>query len=827
MGDGFYNPYAPWATGTGGQRATTPSNHPYQQWPGGSSTPGSSQTPQIQPNLFYNVPIVPRSPVYYPVPNAYSGYPSYVTQPIYPNAQYLHPGNTGYPGYPGSMPGGAQYYPRPHSAPGTPQPQTPTQPKGLGDLLMDALAKGLKKLDVASSPSPMSGSANNYGPEPSYHSFRLNPLPPGGNSFRLVEFPPVPTPQSPISCKISGFNLQNHPEYIALSYPCSVSRISRRFRTLERIPCNTGYIEVCGGMLDILHGVLDRYNPTFMWIDCFCISARDPVEKAEQIATMKHIYRKARETVIWLEQPGDDASQVGAAFDVLKIGYTHFNNLKTRQALMSKWSSTFAVVNTIAFCQLLQKTYFSRTWILQEATLSSQAVIYCCKYRVRWADFCEQLSCLMQIGYVDMLMFHYPNTSALTPNSVWIARHRAIITLWRKLEQQRRQNRPPTEPLPLKLKQLMRLTRGMNATDLRDRVYALLGLCADHDEITVNTRPEYTVAMLYHHLAVYFTKRHSASCDCNSTVCPDKELSFLGDAGIRDWRGASFADIQEKDRSSLMTLPSWVPVWEYRPLRTMWTEAHNAQFKAGGKTCPSIWHDPDSALPRNLFVSGVITSRVRYVTTPCPTFHDKPEFVQLSNASKIVSSYRITGRWYQEAFTMVQRYIPASQNRTEMFCCTLCANSSHLEGDDLLPEAPRLPISNGRELARWFDDFMALYEFAEQCQPLNDVLTVAMSAALKNHGEGAEKWQEIARFCVPHSTFFLTEDGRMGLGPGLTQVGDEVCVFKGAPMPTVLRAAPRTTGVQYELVGVSYVLGLMNGEAFQLFGDKEDLLCLV
>jgi hypothetical protein len=689
--------------------------------------------------------------------------------------------------------------------------------------MTDTLTRGFKKLDISAQPSvyPVAEA------EPRYHSFRLTPLPPTGDAFRLIEFNPVPTPQSPISCKMHTVNLQNHPEYIALSYPVSVSKVSGRFRYLEQIACNGGYIELYGGMLDILHSVLSRYDPVFLWIDCCCIAPHDPAEKAEQIAMMKHIYRKAKETVIWLEEPSDNAHWVGQAFETLRIGYTHFNNIETRQAFQSKWASTYAVVNTLALNRLLQKVYFSRSWMLQEAALSSHAVIYCCTYRIRWADFCEQLACLMRIGYIEMIMLGHATPLTVSDIFLWLGRHKAFVTLWRELEKQRRLQIAPTEPLPLKLKQLMRLTRGMNASDLRDRVYALLGLCSDGHEIRVDTRKQYTVAMLYHQLALYFIKPRSSRCDCNGCACPDNELSFLGDAGVRSWNHSFFRDFEERHRVGLDSLPTWVPVWEYRAPRTMWTEAHSAGYKAGGRTKPSVWHDPDIALPRNLFAAGIIASRIQYITTPCPTLTDHAELLELNQASKMVRSVRLLGGWYQEAFNLVQQHIPPHHSRTEDFCRTLCANVSHMEADLLPSEAPRVPISNPRELARFFDDFMALYQFAEAHKYHLDMYTVMQSAALNNHGDGASKWLELTSFTMPYITFFLSDDGRMGLGPSLARVGDQIAVFNGAPMPAVLRSADQAAGPQYQVVGTTYVHGLMNGEAFELFPEKEALICLV
>ncbi|ETI26535.1 hypothetical protein G647_03312 [Cladophialophora carrionii CBS 160.54] len=710
------------------------------------------------------------------------------------------------------------------------QPQIPERPSSSNQgYVTDPLITGFKKLAINVQPSTYPSGANDHDAdaEPRYHSFRLTPLPPTSDCFRLVEFSPVPTPQSPISCKLHRVSLRDHPEYIALSYPVSVSKLSGRFRRLEQIACDDGYIELYGGMLDILYSVLNRHDPMYMWIDCCCMSQHDPDEKAEQIAMMKHIYRKAKETVIWLEEPSDNALLVRQAFETLKIGYTHFNNIETRQAFASKWASTFAVVNTLALNQLLQKVYFSRSWMLQEAALSSHAVIHCCTYRIKWADFCEQLACLMRIGYIEMVMTGY--ASALTANEVWLwlGRHKAFVTLWQELEKQRRRRVAPTEPLPLKLKQLMRLTRGMNASDLRDRVYALLGLCSDSGAIRVDARPQYTVAMLYHQLALYFTKSQSSRCDCDGSACPDNELSFIGDAGARSWNHGFFKAFDERHRASLDALPSWVPVWEYRSLRTMWTEAHSAGYKAGGRTKPAVWYDPDVALPHSLFATGTITSQIQYITTPCPTFDDYPEVLELDAISRLLRSVQIMGGWFREAFALLQQRIPPHHSRTEDFCRTLCGNISHMEADFLPSEAPRVPISNPRELERFFSDCMEVYQLLESYNYDYNGDTVTQGTALASHLEGATKWWELTGFTLPYSKFFLSNDGKMGVGPSLSQVGDRIAVFNGAPMPAVLRSADQGTGEQYQLVGPAYVHGLMDGEAYHVLPARETSICLV
>lgn len=57
----------------------------------------------------------------------------------------------------------------------------------------------------------------------------------------------------------------------------------------------------------------------------------------------------------------------------------------------------------------------------------------------------------------------------------------------------------------------------------------------------------------------------------------------------------------------------------------------------------------------------------------------------------------------------------------------------------------------------------------------------------------------------------VTTDGRLAWVPGLTQVGDDVCLFQGAPFPFVLR---HVDNGYRRIVGDAYVHGISHGEAW-------------
>lgn len=66
-------------------------------------------------------------------------------------------------------------------------------------------------------------------------------------------------------------------------------------------------------------------------------------------------------------------------------------------------------------------------------------------------------------------------------------------------------------------------------------------------------------------------------------------------------------------------------------------------------------------------------------------------------------------------------------------------------------------------------------------------------------------------------TFFVTEDGYFGVGPMSTEPGDEAFIMKGAMAPFVLRPSQDGAG-EHSVVGGCYVQGIMEGEVMSREG---------
>ncbi len=77
---------------------------------------------------------------------------------------------------------------------------------------------------------------------------------------------------------------------------------------------------------------------------------------------------------------------------------------------------------------------------------------------------------------------------------------------------------------------------------------------------------------------------------------------------------------------------------------------------------------------------------------------------------------------------------------------------------------------------------------------------------------GAIKYWIIAMVSLSTRRVVRTQAGRFGLVPATCEGKDVIAVFHGVPVPFVLRSDQDNEG--YQVVGISYIHGLMNGEAF-------------
>jgi hypothetical protein len=207
--------------------------------------------------------------------------------------------------------------------------------------------------------------------------------------------------------------------------------------------------------------------------------------------------------------------------------------------------------------------------------------------------------------------------------------------------------------------------------------------------------------------------------------------------------------------------PSWVPNWAIRRLTNPLPQA-----SASGQSNSKVQHMGGNILQ----AIGVMVARIK--TAECITFPKRKKI---------------------ELIAAIQRLAPPgldlnSDHGIGIYCRTLHC--------DLFSD--------------YFDPSFASYlKFEESHAVLRSLLDMDRQSPLAVH---RREFLNFAFVNMRDRTFFWTEDGRMGLGPGLARATDEIVVLPGCPVPMILRPSHNGNG-RYRVVGECFIHDLMNGEA--------------
>ncbi|KAF7198158.1 Heterokaryon incompatibility protein 6, OR allele [Pseudocercospora fuligena] len=183
-------------------------------------------------------------------------------------------------------------------------------------------------------------------------------------------------------------------DYEALSYTWGSDTQPRRAITV-RTARGVEYLEIFQNLFTILQTLrLPDRNRT-LWIDAICINQDDAsdqarLEKSWQIPMMHEVYYAASRVIIWLGSEADD-STFGLAF-LKAIGDGSIYDRKTfppvlhgnttqSEWLLRNWEQGFSHTSREhrAVLAILERPWFIRVWVKQEAFAASEHSIVMCR----------------------------------------------------------------------------------------------------------------------------------------------------------------------------------------------------------------------------------------------------------------------------------------------------------------------------------------------------------------------------------------------------------------------------------------------------------------
>jgi ankyrin repeat protein len=294
---------------------------------------------------------------------------------------------------------------------------------------------------------------------PSMGSYRYDPIDFDGCAFRLLRL--CSGSDAPIQCDLFDARLDELIEYEALSYTWGDSE-----RPIKIIIDGNPML-VTMNLFEALWDIRYPSKDRILWIDAICINQDDMKERGHQVKHMASIYKSAERVVVWLGQPSLDIRSVFRRMRQLeKIANEHAYH--EWQLSDQRWQKLWSKVDPIlhhddvvdwlpqqrrGLQSILNHSWFTRVWIIQEIANARSATIVCGTATVSSRIFAAMPSILgIELDPHCQAIFDVM-PGPLRKHSWW--------------SQQR------------DLRTLMIKFRWSKASDQRDAVYALLGMSSD------------------------------------------------------------------------------------------------------------------------------------------------------------------------------------------------------------------------------------------------------------------------------------------------------------------------------------------------------------
>ncbi|KAI3323029.1 heterokaryon incompatibility protein-domain-containing protein [Xylariaceae sp. AK1471] len=627
----------------------------------------------------------------------------------------------------------------------------------------------------------------------------------GQAEFRLLKILPGKGSE-PLCCELIYSRIANPPEYEALSYCWGSATL------VAEVRCDGILISVSTNLAAALQVFRREISSRMLWVDAICINQNDVGEKEYQVPLMGQIYSKAIAVQIWL---GNDTPEYTCA-----TAFTIFRNLKNL-CVRFGWDIDFAylvryralqgyglpdVVEDSWRCirHLVEMPWFTRTWVIQEVTLSRQAYLQCGNSSLPWIDFCVGFLSLNQ----TFLMYRpdiVPSISSYTQAMQLILSYHKAGASFSDLD----------------FPALLENHRVARTTDARDKIYAFLGLYELKSGRSHNIIPNYrgTVTEIFVNVA-------------KEIVEQSKTLDILG--------------VPRQDSQNRVDgLPSWVPDWSSNNFATSLTcrtidGSYLFTFDAA-KTpeVPAQAKTQDWTLQLCGFCFGEVTE-VGYLADLHFKQEDDTSHARLSPVSSTINSIALLRNWLTVSRGLSKRKYPNGQNAFEAFVRTIYLD--HFSSSYSVDEAVnyyRCLYDPSYVLGKpWFGAFRisfvqryAYFQFgvvgkAFGAAPIKALAKVLgwMEGVLPVYGyydidrpphlsgRSLNECLVDTRARTMYRKMVYTKSGYIGLGPRLTQEGDRVFLVKGSRTPLLLR--PQQQNGTWELLGDCYVHGIMQAEAF-------------
>ncbi|KAI4266436.1 MAG: hypothetical protein L6R38_008741 [Xanthoria sp. 2 TBL-2021] len=501
---------------------------------------------------------------------------------------------------------------------------------------------------------------------------------------------------------------------------------------------------------------------------------------------MPKIYTQATRVIVDIGEQVDDSDIVLHMCADFQTLMAHFRDQKDgawpnlEQFDRGEWGQDEWWSGLISLCS---RPWFRRVWVVQEMLLARSVKMLCGHVFFEWFDLATVIRNLNRDGMLA-------NVGPVAYRGC-----QAIMTM-----EPHRPGTLNTDTIPL-----LAANRVREATDPRDRVYAIMGIAADK-QLSTTLGVDYSLSteQVFEDTARYLIGRKAS-------------IEVLYEAG---------------GPKNLTRLPSWAPDWIIGPQSSL--RGYEDVYNASGRSTSLMEFDESG---RRLHVRGFVVDEIQELGTilvwserPSSMTDDKPW-------------HRIS-EFLEESTSMIQglgdHYTPKGGSTAEAFWRTLIGNKTFK--DKSTPRAwkySKLFDAFQRRCQTWYSSppeirtFLAVRAYAVSWwdtadEPLSGSREPRLTDDI-GYLDYIEQRLRLASECFPYQQsleqvlwgrlFGTTLGGYMGLLPLNSQRGDRIAVIAGSNVPFVIRKGADDEDA-FRLIGDCYVHGMMSGEMVDSFSDE-------
>ncbi|KAG7006525.1 hypothetical protein G7Y79_00014g037000 [Physcia stellaris] len=551
-----------------------------------------------------------------------------------------------------------------------------------------------------------------------------------------------------------------------------------------------------------LHAALTQFREhnrdVYLWIDALCIDQSQEEEKNHQVSMMSRIYSKAEHVLIWLGA-GDTKSD--------------------------------------------------RRWVVQELALASDVTVHYNDKTIHWRDFADAVAVFdARFDDIERHLKTLRQTSAerdfVGDIEGYGAKHLINVTnnVFRRSVDLGRPHRREGDHRTrlLSHEALMAMLLRFEASDPRDTVYALFsiakpkasyysGKTASQDLCPIDLlKPDYNKSIVeVFRDFVHYCVETSGSIDI---IC-----RHWAPTGMKSTATVNLISKQNTRPKRIVKMPSWVALLKKASFgdpedglngrvnaNSLVGDPDQKVYNAcGGKLADYSFTNIDMGADTEILLESEITAvNPRLLGTPNPK--------ESSLAAGAVNAFFINVEGFQiDTIHQVSGRIADGLLLRECLVMGGLAEPYTLDPKGIVPDklwrtlvAGKDP--NGKNPPSWYH--RACLQCLAQSTVAGDINTSTLIGRPWTPSLVVEFLRRVQS--VVWQRIFIESSVRrfFGLAPNEARVGDMICILYGCSVPVILREIKdRSTQeiLHYELIGESYIYGLMDGEAVEDFLPPE------